>query len=61
MELIEGEIIVMPLIGPGHAWDMDIISNYFARSSEGRFIVRTQNPMHLDDARSDFNRQTGED
>ena len=49
VELIEGEIIVMAPIGPGHASNVDLSSNFLARISDGRFIVRTQNPIHLDD------------
>ena len=49
LELIEGEIIVMAPIGPGHAGSVDIIGNLFVRRLDDRFIVRSQNPIHLDD------------
>ena len=49
VELIEGEIIVIPPIGPEHAGSVDIISNRFVRKLDDRFIVRSQNPIHLND------------
>ncbi len=49
VELIQGEIIVMPPIGPGHAGSVDIIGNLFIRKLDERLIVRSQNPIHLDD------------
>ena len=49
VELIEGDIIVMPPIGPGHAGSVDIVSNLFVRKLDDRFIIRSQNPIHLDD------------
>ena len=49
LELIEGEIIVMAPIGPGHAGSVDFIGNLFVRRLDDRFIVRSQNPIHLDD------------
>lgn len=49
VELIEGEILVMPPIGPGHAWDVDITSDFITRRLEERFIVRNQNPIRMSD------------
>lgn len=49
VELIEGEIIVMPAIGPEHADDVDEYNDVFARYAPGRFRIRIQNPIHLDD------------
>ena len=50
VELIEGEIVVMPAIGPEHADDVDEYIDIFARYAEGRFRIRVQNPIHLDDS-----------
>lgn len=49
VELIEGEIIVMPPIGPGHAWDVALSIPLFSRLAGDRFILQIQNPIHLDD------------
>ena len=49
VELIEGEIIVMPPIGPGHAAIVNISNQVFSRLAENRYIVSIQNPIHLDD------------
>ena len=49
VELIEGEIIVMPPIGPAHAWDVTLSTKLFFRLEDERFIVQSQNPVHLDD------------
>ena len=49
VELVEGDIILMAPIGPGHAGSVDIIGNLFVRKLDERFIVRSQNPIHLDD------------
>ena len=49
VELIEGEIIVMPPIGPGHAWDVALSIPLFSRLAGDRFILQIQNPVHLDD------------
>ena len=48
VQLIDGEIIVMPSIVPLHGSGVDRLNNYFAQSSRGRFIVRTQGAIHLD-------------
>ena len=49
VELIEGEIIVMPPIGPGHAWRVDLTADLITRRLDERYIVRNQNPIHLND------------
>ena len=49
VELIEGEIIVMSPIGPGHAWRVDLTADLITRRLDERFIVRNQNPIHLSD------------
>lgn len=49
VELIEGEIIVMPPIGPGHAGSVIISNSVFSEHARGRFLVQIQNPIHLDD------------
>ena len=50
VELIEGEILVMPPIGPEHAWNVDLASDFITRRIDERFIVRSQNPVRLSDA-----------
>lgn len=49
VELIEGEIIVMPPIGPAHAWDVDYLHEVLVRYAVGRYYVRNQNPVRLSD------------
>lgn len=49
VELIDGEIIVMSPIGPPHATAVDRLNMAFAEQARGRYIVRVQNPVHLDD------------
>ena len=49
VELIEGEIIVMAPIGPGHAGSVDFTADFIIRRLDERFMVRSQNPVHLDD------------
>ena len=49
VELIDGEIIVMPPIGPGHAWSVDLDIPLFSQYAGDRFLIRIQNPIHLDD------------
>ena len=49
LELLDGEIIVMAPIGEPHATVVDRLTLAFAEVSRGRFIVRVQNPIRLDD------------
>ena len=49
VQLIEGEIIVMPPIGPGHSGKLLRSSHLFHGLAAGRFLVQTQNPLPLDD------------
>ena len=49
VQLIEGEIIVMPPIGPLHAGSLDGSTSIFYRTQDDRFYIRTQNPLRLDD------------
>ena len=49
VELIEGEIIVMPPIGPGHAGEVNRLNHRFSHPDNDRFIVHVQNPVQLED------------
>ena len=49
VQLIEGEIIVMPPIGPGHASSVALSIHAFSRPADDQFIVQVQNPLHLAD------------
>ena len=49
VELIEGEILVMPPIGPEHAWNVDIANEILVRHAHDRYYVRIQNPVRLSD------------
>ena len=49
VELIEGEIVVMPPIGPEHADDVDVFNEVLARYAPDRYRVRVQNPVRLND------------
>lgn len=47
VELIEGDILVMPPIGPFHAEGVDDFNEFFSRYAAGRYRVRVQAPVHL--------------
>ena len=47
VELIEGEIILMPPIGPRHAGDVIRSIRLFSRLDDARFVIQIQNPLHL--------------
>lgn len=49
VELIEGEILVMPPIGPEHADNVDEFNEVLARYAPDRYRVRIQNPVRLSD------------
>ena len=49
VELIDGEIIVMPPIGPGHAGDVNRLNHRLSRRNDDSFIVHIQNPVQLGD------------
>jgi Uma2 family endonuclease len=49
VELIEGEIIEMSPIGSRHAACVEIISDRLHEIARGKFLIRTQNPIVLDD------------
>jgi Uma2 family endonuclease len=48
VELIDGEIIEMPPIGPGHANVVDRITLLLVRRLGDRAQIRSQNPIRLD-------------
>ena len=49
LELLDGEIFVMPPIGPPHADGTDQLDDFFKFSLRGRARVRVQGPVQLDD------------
>lgn len=49
VELIDGEIIDMPPIGPTHASIVDRLTERFVLAAGGRAIVRVQSPIELSD------------
>ncbi len=49
LELLDGEIIVMPPIGPPHADGTDQFDDFLKFSLRGRARVRVQGPVQLDD------------
>jgi Uma2 family endonuclease len=48
-ELIEGEVVVMPPIGPAHSEGNSRTHASFHDRLRGRAVVRNQNPIHLPD------------
>ena len=49
VQLIEGEIIVMPPMGPGHSGKIIRSGHLFYGLAGGQFLVGQQVPLHLDD------------
>ena len=49
VELIEGEIVEMPPIGPAHGGGVKYLTNTFARLVGGDAILSVQNPVRLSD------------
>jgi Uma2 family endonuclease len=49
VELIRGEVIDLPPIGPDHAWSVDALSATFHSQLGVRAVVHTQNPVRLPD------------
>jgi Uma2 family endonuclease len=49
VELIEGEIVEMPSIGPGHAGSVNRLTARLAPGIGSRAILSVQNPLHLDE------------
>jgi Uma2 family endonuclease len=48
VELIEGEIVEIPPIGPGHASSVDELNLVFVEALGRTAVVRVQNPVRLD-------------
>ncbi len=49
VELLDGDLIVMPPIGESHAFSVDIFTNTLPPQLQGRAIVRVQGPTRLND------------
>ena len=49
VELLNGKIIDMPPIGPFHGGLVKRLSRIFNLKAKGRWIVSTQDPLHLED------------
>ncbi|MDE2686988.1 MAG: Uma2 family endonuclease [Chloroflexota bacterium] len=49
IELLDGDLIVMPPIGDWHAASVDRFTNMLPPRLQGRAIVRVQNPTRLND------------
>jgi Uma2 family endonuclease len=47
VELIEGEIVVMPPIGEGHFGNVNRFTHLFVRNFSGQAVVHIQNPVRL--------------
>lgn len=50
VELLDGDLIVMPPINDWHASKVDLINNTMLPPLQGRAIVRVQNPTRLDNS-----------
>jgi Uma2 family endonuclease len=48
VELLDGEILTMPPIGPRHAGDVDRLAYFLITAFGRRAVVRGQNPVRLD-------------
>jgi Uma2 family endonuclease len=49
VELLEGQLVDMPAIGPRHALAVDALTELLVLAAAGRAAVRVQNPIVLDD------------
>ena len=49
VELLDGEVVEMPPIGPPHASRVDRCSNHLWRAFGRDVIIRVQSPLHLSD------------
>src|SRR2546429_9951658 len=49
VELLDGRIIDKSPIGPFHGGSVNRLSRLFNKQAGGRWLVSTQNPVHLDD------------
>jgi Uma2 family endonuclease len=49
VELIDGKIIDMSPIGPFHGGSVKRLNRLFSKQATGRWLVSTQDPVHLDD------------
>ena len=49
VELLDGDVILMPPIGDPHAYSVDEFAEELTLAHQGRARVRTQNPLRLDD------------
>jgi Uma2 family endonuclease len=49
VELLDGKIIDMSPIGPFHGATVNRLNRHFNKMASGRWLVSTQNPVHLDE------------
>jgi hypothetical protein len=49
VELLDGEIIDMPPIGPPHGHVTKRLNRFFTHLSRGRWLVAVRDPVHLDE------------
>jgi Uma2 family endonuclease len=49
VELVEGEVFTMPPIGSHHAGRLDQLAERLGQASQGRWIVRVQSPIRLNE------------